>query len=104
MSTEAERLQWCARSFRYLAERTASRRARTDFGAGDDLVVQNTIRRLLRGQGSLFRTRRTTEWLRIDDPDHSCEYSEILVAVERAIAEHGASIVALRRRLKGKAS
>lgn len=100
MTTESQRLKWCARSFARWAERVRAQRGSLDFGAGCDVRIDGNVRRLLKSQGALLRSRRHTEWLLGDDPEHSLEYQEILDSIELAIEEHSKSVVALRRKLK----
>jgi hypothetical protein len=83
-----------------LAERVKGRRGRPDFGVGCDRKIEAKVRGLLKSQGSLLRSRRHTEWLLGDDPEHSLEYQEILDAIELALGEHVTNVVALRRKLK----
>ena len=100
MTTESQKLKWCARSFEMWAERVRAKRGDPDFGVGCDGRIKAKVRRLLQAQGSLIRSRRHTEWLLGDDPEHSLEYQEILDAIELALGEHVTNVVALRRKLK----
>lgn len=101
MTEQSKQLHLVALHFEDLAARVLGSRERPGFGIGTPSQIEAQIRRYLRSQRGLIRTRRRVEVLRKEHPECDRQYYGIIGAIDWTVDELSESIAMLRARLRG---